>query len=60
MTRVGKKTPRFSIYWIYALIAVVLIGYQALNMGSADSRSTSLQEFQNDMLSKGDVQNWNS
>ncbi len=52
----GKKTPRFSIYWIYALIAVVLIGYQALNMGSADSRSTSLQEFQNDMLSKGDVQ----
>jgi AFG3 family protein len=52
----GKKTPRFSIYWIYALIAVVLIGYQALNMGSADSRSTSLQEFQNDMLAKGDVQ----
>ena len=51
----GKKTPRFSIYWIYGLIAVILIGYQLLNYGTADSRSISSLEFQQNMLSKGDV-----
>ena len=51
----GKKTPRFSIYWIYGLIAVILIGYQLLNYGTADSRSISALEFQQNMLDKGDV-----
>lgn len=40
-----KKAPRFSIYWVYALIAVVLIGYQFLNISTADSTSVSFQEF---------------
>ncbi len=51
----GKKTPRFSIYWIYGLIAVILIGYQFLSYGTADSRSISSLEFQQNMLDKGDV-----
>jgi cell division protease FtsH len=54
--RNSKKPPRFSIYWIYALIAVILIGYQFMHFNSADSTSTSLQEFQKDMLAQGDVQ----
>src|SRR3954453_2721491 len=53
--RNSKKPPRFSIYWIYALIAVILIGYQFMHFNGADSASTSLQEFQKDMLAQGDV-----
>jgi AFG3 family protein len=54
--RNSKKPPRFSIYWIYALIAVILIGYQFMHFNGADSTSTSLQEFQKDMLARGDVE----
>src|SRR5690348_9763758 len=54
--RNSKKPPRFSIYWIYALIAVILIGYQFMHFNGADSTSTSLQEFQKDMLAQGDVE----
>ncbi len=54
--RGSKKTPRFSIYWIYALIAIVLIGYQVLNFGSSNSSNVSFQEFQKKMLGQGDVQ----
>ncbi|HRH47993.1 MAG TPA: ATP-dependent zinc metalloprotease FtsH [Panacibacter sp.] len=51
----SKKPPRFSIYWIYGLIAIILIGYQFLNLGNADSRTITSQEFQQNMLAKGDV-----
>jgi len=55
--RGAKKTPpRFSIYWIYALIAVILIGYQFMNFGAPDSSKTSFQEFEKEMLANGDVQ----
>src|SRR5215831_7741210 len=54
--RNSKKPPRFSIYWIYALIAVILIGYQFMHFNGVDSTSTSLQEFQKDMLEQGDVE----
>lgn len=54
--RNSKKPPRFSIYWIYALIAVILIGYQFMHFNGADSTSTSLQEFQKSMLAQGDVE----
>lgn len=54
--RNSRKTPRFSIYWIYALIAVILIGYQFMHFSSADSTTTTLQEFQRDMLAQGDVE----
>ena len=54
--RNSKKPPRFSIYWIYALIAVILIGYQFMLFNGPDSPSPSLQEFQRDMLAQGDVE----
>jgi cell division protease FtsH len=51
-----KKNPRFSIYWVYALIAIILLGYQFLNpFNTPDSGSISPQEFKDTMLAKGDV-----
>ncbi|HRI21633.1 MAG TPA: ATP-dependent zinc metalloprotease FtsH, partial [Panacibacter sp.] len=41
---------------IYALIAVILIGYQFMNFGAPDSSKTSFQEFEKEMLANGDVQ----
>src|SRR5215510_14781477 len=49
-----KKGPRFSIYWIYAIIFAVLIGFQLFG-----SFSTNLKEIDQDyffeILKKGDV-----
>lgn len=50
-----RKGPRFSIYWIYALIAVVLIGANFFNM-SPDALKTTELEFRQEMLAKGDVE----
>jgi cell division protease FtsH len=50
-----RKGPKFSIYWIYALIAVVLIGANFFNM-SPDATSTTELEFRQKMLAEGDVE----
>ncbi|HEX8332953.1 MAG TPA: ATP-dependent zinc metalloprotease FtsH [Segetibacter sp.] len=50
-----RKGPKFSIYWIYALIAVVLIGANFFNM-SPDATSTTELEFRQQMLAQGDVE----
>lgn len=50
-----RKGPRFNIYWIYALIAVALIGYQAFSHNSADSTLITEQDFFQHMLLPGDV-----
>ena len=50
-----RKGPKFSIYWIYAVIAVVLIGANFYNM-SPDAVRTSELEFRQQMLAKGDVE----
>jgi cell division protease FtsH len=50
-----RKGPKFSIYWIYAIIAVVLIGYQWIHF-SADPSTITEQEFKQNMLLKGDVE----
>jgi len=51
----ARKGPKFSIYWIYAVIAVVLIGANFYNM-SPDAVRTSELEFRQQMLAKGDVE----
>ncbi|MGN6618774.1 MAG: ATP-dependent metallopeptidase FtsH/Yme1/Tma family protein, partial [Ilyomonas sp.] len=51
-----KKGPRLSIYWIYAIIAVVILGYSFLKQGTPDVTQTTQQEFQEKMLAQGDVQ----
>ncbi|WP_018613120.1 ATP-dependent zinc metalloprotease FtsH [Segetibacter koreensis] len=51
----NRKGPKFSIYWIYAIIAVVLIAANLFNM-SADAVKTTELEFRQQMLAKGDVE----
>ena len=51
----GKRGPKFSIYWIYAIIAMVLIGAQMFSWDPSAIRTSEL-EFRNDMLAKGDVE----
>ncbi|MCW3079309.1 ATP-dependent zinc metalloprotease FtsH [Segetibacter sp.] len=53
--KTGRKGPKFSIYWIYAIIAVVLIAANLFNM-SADAVKTNEMEFRQEMLAKGDVE----
>ncbi|MFL9481870.1 ATP-dependent zinc metalloprotease FtsH [Chitinophagaceae bacterium LWZ2-11] len=49
-----RKTPKFSIYWIYAIIFAILVGSTFLRT-SVDVGSVSEQEFQENMLKPGDV-----
>lgn len=50
-----KKGPKFTIYWIYAIIAIILLSMQFMRM-SPDLALTSQQEFIDQMLIPGDVQ----
>jgi len=52
--KTGRKGPKFSIYWIYAIIAVVLIAANLFNM-TPDAVRTNELEFRQQMLAKGDV-----
>lgn len=50
----GRRGPKFSIYWIYAAIAVILLGAQYFNTGSSAieiDRKTFLEQ----MYKTGDV-----
>jgi cell division protease FtsH len=51
-----KKGPRFSIYWIYAIIFAVLIGFQLFNFSSS-SGTINQGQFEQ-MLKDGDVSNY--
>ncbi len=53
-----RKGPKFSIYWIYALIAIILVGAQLFNW-SPDAVRTNELEFRQQMLAKGDVEKLN-
>ncbi len=50
-----KKGPKFSIYWVYAIFAIVLIGYKFLPFNTSDPKQTTEQEFKQEMLLQGDV-----
>ncbi|HVF80478.1 MAG TPA: ATP-dependent zinc metalloprotease FtsH [Flavisolibacter sp.] len=53
-----KKGPRFSFYWVYAIIFAVLIGFQLFG-GPFTSNSTQInQENFEQMLVAGDVQEY--
>ena len=49
-----RKGPKFSIYWIYAIIALVLLGAQYLRT-SPETLKVSELEFKQKMLLQGDV-----
>lgn len=50
-----RRGPKFSIYWIYAIIAAILIGYNVLSLNTASTQNTTEQEFKQKMLLPGDV-----
>ncbi len=50
-----RKGPKFNIYWVYGIIAAVLLGLQFFGSFSADIKPISELEFKNNMLAKGDV-----
>jgi len=52
--RNSSNKPKFNIYWIYGLIAVVFIGIQFIDFG-ADVKEITWQEFEKNMLSAHDV-----
>lgn len=51
-----KKGPRFSIYWIWAIIFAVLVGFQLFGSFSPDAKQIDSElEFRKSMLETGDV-----
>ena len=50
----SRKGPKFNIYWIYAIIAAVLLSANFLKF-APDLTKTTEQEFKQNMLAKGDV-----
>ncbi len=51
-----QKKPRFSSWWIYGLIAVLLIGYQFFGSGNfATTKKTTTSELQ-EYLRNGDIE----
>ncbi len=50
----NKPKPKFNVYWIYGLIAVVFIGMQLLSF-TPKPQEITMQEFERDMLRNGDV-----
>lgn len=50
----GGKRPRFNIYWVWALIAVLLVGWSL--MGSSDVAQKTNWDNVKVMIEKGDVQ----
>jgi len=52
----SRRGPRFSIYWIYALVAIILIAYNVFNINKPDVQTTTEQEFKEQMLKAGDVE----
>ena len=49
-----RKGPRFNIYWIYAIIGIILISMQFVSF-SGSPREISFQEFKDNILQSHDV-----
>ncbi|MBC7948467.1 MAG: ATP-dependent zinc metalloprotease FtsH [Chitinophagaceae bacterium] len=52
-----KKGPRFSIYWIYAIIFAVLIGFQLFSPFSSNTAKTNSLDFKK-MLVQGHIEKY--
>src|SRR5580698_2278028 len=50
-----RKGPKFSIYWIWGIIAAVLIGFNLFVSFSPDAHQINDLDFRRDMLANGDV-----
>ena len=45
-----RKGPRFSIYWVYAIIFAVLIGFQLFSPFSSSTAKTTPNDFKQMIL----------
>lgn len=52
-----KKGPKFSIYWVYAIIIAMLIGMQVFSPFSSSMKEISQDQF-GDMMKQGDVEKY--
>ena len=52
----GRKGPKFSIYWIWGIIAAVLIGFNLFGSFSPDAHQIEELDFRQHMLAQGDVE----
>ena len=52
-----RKGPRFSIYWIYAIIFAVRIGFQLFGPFTSNMAKTTTNDFKQ-MVAAGDVQKY--
>jgi len=51
-----RKGPKFSIYWIWGIIAAILLGFNFFGAFTPDAHHLDSElEFRNNMLEKGDV-----
>ena len=50
----NNKGSKFSGYWMYIIIAAIIIGFNFLSMPTSPERTT-WQEVKTQMLEKGDV-----
>ncbi len=49
------KPPKFNIYWVYGIIAIIVIAFSLMDMGQSP-KETSWRKVKRDMLQKGYVQ----
>jgi AFG3 family protein len=50
-----RKGPKFSIYWVWGIIAAVLLGFNFFGFSPDAHHLDSELDFHNNMLEKGDV-----
>jgi cell division protease FtsH len=53
----SRKGPRFSIYWVYAIIFAVLIGFQVFGPFSPTTQEIRKTDFEQ-MMKQGDIQKY--
>lgn len=51
----NMKTPKFNGYWLYLIVAAVIIGFNFFNF-SVEPVKTNWQEVKTKMLEKGDIE----
>lgn len=52
--KTGNGKPKFNMYWVYGIIAALLIGMQFLNFGGGVEQTTRIK-FEQEMLKNKDV-----
>lgn len=51
-----RKGPKFSIYWVYGIVALLLVGYQLYKGATPTATIISDLQFRNEMLEHNDIQ----